>query len=270
MFLPLKKRNVSNVALLPVGLIHPSPYQPRRSFDEAELQGLSDSIKKNGILQPIAVRKRGDGTYELVAGERRLRASRLAGLGEVPCIVHDIDDRKSAMLGLIENLQRQNLNMFEEAEGIKRLMTDWGMSQYEVAQRMGKAQSTVANKLRLLRLTEEQQYRINAARLTERHARALIRIESSRCRDEVLNEIIARQMTVAETDDYVDRLLNHQSESPLANRRMPVIRDVRIYVNTLAKAVDTIRRSGLDARSAETETEEYIEYTVFIPKNALK
>jgi ParB family chromosome partitioning protein len=269
LFLPLKKRTVSNVALLPIGLIHPSPYQPRRCFDETELQGLAESIKRNGLLQPVAVRRRIDGTYELFSGERRLRASRLAGMSEIPCIIHDIDDRKCAMLGLIENLQRQDLNMFEEAEGIKRLMIDWGMSQCEVAQRVGKSQSTIANKLRLLRLTDEQQYRILAAHLTERHARALIRIESARCRDGVLNEIISRKMTAAEAEDYIYRVLNPQNEQ-LPNRHMPVIRDMRIYVNTLAKAVDTIRRSGLDARSAETETDEYIEYTVFIPKKAFK
>ena len=202
MFLERKPRD-GRLLSLPIGVIHPSRWQPRTVFDEDELSGLSESIRRNGLLQPITVRRRDDGGWELIAGERRLRAARLAGLGEVPCIEMRADDRKAAILGLIENVQRQDLNIFEEAEAIRRLMTEWGVTQLELAQRLGKAQSTVANKLRLLRLNEEQRRRILASHLSERHARALLRLDEDSERDEVLNEMIARQMTAAEAETYV-------------------------------------------------------------------
>ncbi len=269
MFIGAKPKH-GRLISLPVGVIQPSRYQPRTVFDEAELSGLSESIRRNGLLQPISVRRREDGGWELVAGERRLRAARLAGLSKVPCIEIKTDDRRAALLGLIENMQRENLNPFEEAEAIHRLMEEWGVTQLEVAQRLGKAQSTVANKLRLLRLNEIQRRRILAARLTERHARALIRLEDEADRDDALNTMIAQQMTASEAEQYVDGLVAPKKEaiSPqlIQAMRIPVVRDLRIYLNTLTKAVDTIRRSGLDARSAETETEDYIEYTVYIPK----
>lgn len=261
-----QKKN-SRLINLPIGIIHPSSYQPRAHFDENELQGLSESIRRNGLLQPITVRKRADGCYELVAGERRLRAARLAGMGEVPCLLINADNRRAAILGLVENVQRSDLNLFEEAEAIQRLMTEWGATQLEVAQRLGKAQSTVANKLRLLRLTPDQRARILAASLTERHARALLRLESESARSDALNVMIAEQMTAPEAEQYVTNLLNPTVTDEKADAiRVPLIRDVRIFINTLSKAVDTIRKSGLDAKSAETETDEYIQYTVFIPK----
>ena len=252
---------------LPLGVIHPSPYQPRTVFDEGELRGLSESIRRNGLLQPLTVRRRADGGYELIAGERRLRAARLAGLTRVPCLERRTDDRRAALLGLIENVQRENLNPFEEAEAIRRLMDEWGVTQLEVAQRLGKAQSTVANKLRLLRLEPDLRRRILAAGLTERHARALLRLEEG-ARGDALNEMVARQMTAAEAETYVETLAAPPAPASTAAAalRIPLVRDVRIFVNTLSRAVDTIRRSGLDARSAETETEDYIEYTVILPK----
>ncbi len=270
MFIGMKSKN-GRLIHLPLGSIRPSRYQPRAVFDESELVGLSESIRRNGLLQPISVRRREDGCYELIAGERRLRAARIAGLSKVPCIELDTDDKRAATLGLIENMQREDLNAFEEAEAIRRLMDEWGVPQFEVAQRLGKAQSTIANKLRLLRLTESQRQRIIAARLTERHARALLRIEDEAERDDALNEIIARQLPIIEAEKYIDDLVAPKSKDSLTPEvframRIPVVRDLRIYLNTLTKAVDTIRRSGLDARSAETETEDYIEYTVYIPK----
>ncbi len=272
MFFAIKSKN-GRLIHLPIESIRPSRYQPRNVFDEAELMGLSESIRRNGLLQPLSVRRREDGSYELIAGERRLRAARIAGLNRVPCIEMRADDKRAATLGLIENMQREDLNAFEEAEAIRRLMDEWGVPQFEVAQRLGKAQSTVANKLRLLRLTEDQRKRIVAARLTERHARALLRIDDEAERDDALNEIIARQMPIVEAEKYIDDLLA-PSRSELTPEvfhamRIPVVRDLRIYLNTLTKAVDTIRRSGLDARSAETETDDYIEYTVYIPKRPL-
>ena len=270
------KQRTSRLVTVPIGVIHPNPFQPRKEFDETELYGLADSIRKNGLLQPLSVRRREDGSYELIAGERRLRASRLAGLSAVPCIELTVDDRKSAIFALIENLQRQDLSAFEEAEAIQRLMNEWGLSQQEVAARLGKAQSTVANKLRLLKLTREQRRRIMAAGLTERHARALLRIVEPDQRDDALNEMIARQMNVSDAEEFIEKLVNPpeppaaQKEERRPARPLTVVRDVRVFMNTLTRAVDTMRRSGLNARTAKSETDDYIEYTITIPKAQLR
>ncbi|MBQ2422807.1 MAG: ParB/RepB/Spo0J family partition protein [Clostridia bacterium] len=263
---------------LPLSQIRQSPFLPRRDFDERELMGLADSIRKNGIIQPICVRKREDGSYEMIAGERRLRAAKFAGLKEVPCVVQVADDRKAAFLSLIENLQRRDLNLFEEAEGIRALMNEWGLSQYETAVRLGKSQSTIANKLRLLRLNNDQKARIVAAGLSERHARAILRLVEDKERDDALNEIISKQLSVRETEEMIECLMNPPEEpphEPQINQKPPiirehVIRDFRIYVNTLTKAVDTIRRSGLDARTDKVENDSFIRYTVIIPKEKRK
>lgn len=258
-----KSRRV-RLMTIPVSLITPAQYQPRREFDAGELDSLTQSIRKNGLLQPVAVRRLADGSFELIAGERRLRAAQSAGMTEIPCIVHAADERRAAVLGLLENMQRQDLTPFEEAEGIRRLMVEWNMTQSEVSARLGKAQSTVANKLRLLRLTAIERERIEAARLTERHARALLRLDSEHERLEALDYIIANQLTVADSELYVGRLLSE--EGPRRAMRMQSVKDYRIYVNTLSKAVDTLRRSGVDARSKQVENDEYITYTVTIAK----
>ena len=257
-------------ALLQVDPAHifPNPYQPRRTFDSNELLGLADSIQKNGILQPLTVRRRSDGMYELIAGERRLRAAKIAGLATLPCIEMTVDDRRSALFSLLENLQRQDLTFFEEADGIARLIHDWGITQQEAAQRLGKAQSTIANKLRLLRITRLQRERIAAANLTERHARALLRLPDGIVRDNALDEIIAKNLNVSAAEKLIDKQLMPPTPAKVTgiSRRGPVIRDVRLFVNTISRAVDTMRSSGLDARAAKSETEDYIEYTVYIPK----
>ncbi|MBQ2001481.1 MAG: ParB/RepB/Spo0J family partition protein [Clostridia bacterium] len=266
----LLKKKGPKLSLIPISQIRPSPFQPRVNFDEAELMDLADSIRKNGVIQPLVVRRREDGGFELIAGERRLRAARFAGLKEVPCVEQTVDDRKAAVLCLIENLQRRDLTLFEEAEGIRALMNEWGLSQYETAVRLGKSQSAVANKLRLLRLNPDQRARIVAAGLSERHARALLRLIEDKERDDALNEIIARQLSVRETEEYIEALLTPPVEQVVLEKppviREHVIRDFRIYVNTLSKAVDTIRRSGLDARADKTENDSFIRYTVIIPK----
>ena len=267
----------SGVLFIPVDRIRPNRAQPRNRFDTNTMIRLADSVRRYGILQPLTVRipprQSSDDdvvithapVYELIAGERRLRAARLAGLAEVPCILMKADNRKAAILGLVENVQRADLNPFEEAEAIRRLMNEWGATQLEVAERLGKAQSTIANKLRLLRLSADQRARILAANLTERHARALLRLETESERTDALNAMIAEQMTAPDAERYVTELLNPPEEAAQIIR-VPLIRDVRIFINTLSKAVESIRRSGLDAKSAETETDEYIQYTVFIPK----
>lgn len=262
MFTKTKDKLIS----LPIGAIHPNEYQPRTYFDPVELAALSDSIRRNGLLQPVTVRKMADGYYQLIAGERRLRASKMAGLTKIPCVVMQMDDRKSAILGLVENVQRQDLNFFEEAESLNTIMNEWGATQSELAEKIGKSPSTVANKLRLLRLSADQRTRILSAGLGERHARALLRIEDDTCRNNALTEIINKQLNSSEAERYISALLDPDAFKK-RQIRTSVIGDVRVFINTLSKAVESIRKSGFDAQSDSTETESYIEYRVIIPKN---
>ena len=260
-------KNDNKVLEIPIIKIRPNKAQPRKTFDETELAALSASISENGILQPLSVRKISAAEYELVAGERRLRASVLAGLRKVPCIVLKCSEKESAIYALLENLQRSDLGMFEEARGISRLIRRFGLTQEEAAQRLGKTQSTIANKLRLLRLTYEEQELIISAGLTERHARALLRIEDEGKRREVLSKVIALNLNTQQTDNLVGEVLN---DCPKHIKSMgsskAVIKDVRIFVNTINKAVDTMRLAGIDAKAVKSENNNYIEYTIKIPK----
>lgn len=250
--------------------IRPNKTQPRRNFDEDELRSLSRSIVENGILQPLVVRRINSTEFELIAGERRLRAAIMAGLSRVPCVVHKCNDKESALLALIENLQRSDLNMFEEGRGIARLIRKYGLTQEQAAIKLGKKQSTIANKLRLLRLSFEEQEWILTANLSERHARALLRISDEGLRREVLSRIITENLSVGASEALVtDVLMKKQPQQPekKAGRKI-VVKDVRIFVNTINKAVDTMRLSGINAISRRSETDDYIEYTVKIPKAA--
>lgn len=258
-----RMRNDRKLISLSPDKISPSPFQPRREFDYYELLELSSSISKNGLIQPLTVRKIGD-RYELISGERRLRASVFAGLKTVPCILVNAGDRECSLMCLIENIQRTDLNFFEEADGIKRLMDEFSLSQAEVSEKIGMAQSTLSNKLRLLKLNEAQRKTIISAKLTERHARALIRIPEDR-RDELLNRVVANSMSVSDTEQMVDMVL---AESVVRKKplRAYKIGDIRIFSNSLNKMIETMRKSGVNAESRKNETENYIEYTVIIPK----
>ena len=236
---------------IPARKIRPNKTQPRREFDESELRSLSQSIANNGLLQPLTVRKIRNDEYELIAGERRLRASVMAGFRTIPCIVMKCSDKDSAIFALIENLQRKDLGMFEEARGISRLIRKYGITQEQAAIQIGKKQSTVANKLRLLRLSYEEQDWIIQAGLTERHARALLKIGNEDLRKEALSHIVAEGLNVKESERYIESILHKkvvQPSLPSADKKV-VIKDVRIFVNTINKAVDTMRLSGIDAIS---------------------
>lgn len=247
-----------------------SANQPRKSFDEYELKQLSDSIQASGIIQPLAVRKAPNGSYQLIAGERRLKAAIMAGLRRVPCILHKTDDETAALYSVIENLQRSNLTVFEEAQGINRLIAEYGMSQSEAAARLGIAQSTLSNKLRLLRLNDGIKERIISARLTERHARALLRLPEER-RDGALDRIIAEGMTLTQAEEYIFSLLNPEKEPESKKPDEPVrkaaIGDVRLFSNSLSKLLSTLQNAGIDAHSRKYETDKYIEFKVRIKKN---
>ncbi len=238
--------------------------QPRKNFDEYELFKLSDSIKENGILQPLIVRPYEKGKYLLIAGERRLRAAKMAGLKRVPCILRRTDDLTAELYTIIENLQRSDLTPFEEAEGIKRLISGYGLSQLEIAERLGLAQSTLSNKLRLLKLDTKLRERITAARLTERHARALLRLPEEK-REETLDYIIAKQLTLSECEAHIEKLLSPKQDKPEPVRKC-AIGDVRFFANSLTKMVDTMRLGGIHATTHKNETDTHIEYTVLITK----
>lgn len=255
------------VVQIPLERVAPNPAQPRQVFREEELRGLAESLRQNGLLQPISVRKNGAG-YELIAGERRLRAAKLLGWRSIAAIVNECDAGQSAVLAMTENMQRQNLGVFEEAEGLRRLIERWGVTQEEAALRLGKSQSALANKLRLLKLRDSERDAINRAGLTERHARALLRICDEKQREHALGVIIEKGWNVAKSEEYIDRLLQGEAAKPKKKRPTMVVKDVRIFMNTLRHAVDTMKKSGIAAQSRQNETEEYIEYMVRIPKAA--
>ena len=225
-----RKKSAGKIHALPIDAIRPSPFQARTSFDEQELAGLAQSIRENGLLQPISVRKTADGSYELVAGERRLRACKLAKMQTIPAILCNYSDERTAALGLLENLQRENLNPFEQAQGLRDVMVLWDCTQAEAAKRLGMAQPTLANKLRLLQLTADQRQFVLDNGLTERHA----------------------------------QLLN---ETP-GKHRISMVKDVRIFVNTIDHAIRLMTDNGVPATSHREERDGYIEYTVRIPTAA--
>ena len=252
------------IQLLPHEIILPNPHQPRVRFDYNELEGLAVSIRTNGILQPINVRKNSDGSYELISGERRLRAARMVGMSKIPCIVMDVSDEQSALFAIIENVQRQNLDFFEEAVAIERLMTEYGLSQDEIAEKLGKAPSTLSNKLRLLRLPEEIRDKISYAGLSERHARALLTLPDNNTRKRVLDIVIERHLTVAETERLIQDV--HRRRKGPRKPQTKAYKDMRIFLNTLNHAVDIIRKAGIEADTAKSETDEYFEYVIRISK----
>jgi ParB family chromosome partitioning protein len=258
----------SQVNFVPVGLINPNPEQPRHQFDNESLMSLAQSIKHNGILQPLTVREMTNGDFELVAGERRLRAAILAGYKEVPCITVELDDRQSAVMSLLENLQREDLNYFDEATGIARLIEYCGLTQEQVAVKLGKSQSTIANKLRLLRIDSAQRELILKEGLTERHARALLRLEINK-RDFVLKEMISKGLNVYESEKLIETMLSPRDNTN-KHRSLTVIKDVRIFLNSINNAIDVMKRSGVNAIAEQKEFDNYYEYTIKIPKQINK
>ena len=259
------------VIWLPVDELEPSPMQPRKNFPDGELQELSESIAQYGVLNPLTVRLR-DGRYELVAGERRLRAARLAGLCDVPCILLDVSLEDASLIALVENLQRRDLDFIEEANGLSQLIKLFGMSQEEAARRIGKSQSAVANKLRLLKLPPDVLEALRENGLTERHGRALLRLQSPEAQREALLYIIDNGLTVAATDAYIDALLSSPEEKKpeeekAEHKRTFVLKDVRVFLNTLTRSIDLMKQGGIDAGVQREETEDSLILTISIPKN---
>lgn len=265
----IKRRNAQRrggIIYLPVDELEPNPTQPRRNFDGDGLLELSRSIAEYGILNPLTVRLCGT-RYELVAGERRLRAAKLAGLCDVPCVLLELSMEESGLVALVENLQRRDLDFIEEANGIKQLIDLFGMSQEEAARRLGKSQSAVANKLRLLKLPEELLYRLRDNGLTERHGRALLKLPGDEQKNAALGFIIEHGLNVSETESYIDRLLEGKSESP-PPKRLFVMKDVRLFLNTVTHGIELMKQSGVNAELKRDETENELILTVSIPKKS--
>lgn len=244
--------------------IEPSASQPRKVFDEKALEDLTASIREIGIIQPITVRYSGNGKYELIAGERRLRAAKNLGFQFVPCIVANVNDEDSALMTITENLQRKDLNCFEEADGIRQLIDIFGLTQDEAAVRIGKSQSAVANKLRILRLPDRVKDYVTENGLTERHARALL---AAGTEDLMMASAVAAvklNMTVAQLEAYIEK---HRSKvKPKKKKERGFCRDLRLYTNTINRAVQLMRDSGIRSASEKTEDERAIVYKITIYK----
>ena len=263
----------NRVLFLPVDAIAPNPDQPRRVFPQHELEELAASIRSLGLLQPLTVR-RGERGWELVAGERRLRAAKLAGLTEVPCLSLQIDSQRSSLLALVENLQRRDLDFWEEALALNKLISTYHLSQEEAARRIGKSQSAVANKLRLLKLPTPVLERLRDGGATERHARALLPLGDPALQTQAADAIIKEKLTVAQTEALVEHLLHPAHEAPAPPARRPrrvfVVKDVRLFLNTLNRGVALMRSAGVDAQCQREDRDGEILLTIHIPRTNVR
>lgn len=269
-----RKETTEKIHFLPTEKIYPNPYQARENFPQEGLSELARSISRYGMLSPITVRKNGD-EYELLVGERRLRAARILEMEKVPCRIREVSCRTGAEMVLIENLMREDLGIFEEAAAIEKLIKTFHYTQEELAQRLGQSQSNLANKLRLLRLSREERLLITENGLTQRHARALVRVQEPALRLFALKTIIDKGYNVHQTDVFLEALLDHPEEflltakplrqKPKAVRKL-VVKDVRLFVNSVDKAIYSIREAGFSIEADKKEEESFITYSIRIPK----
>lgn len=247
---------------IPVDQLSPNPDQPRSNFSPAALEELAASIMEHGILQPLTIR-RCDSGYQLISGERRLRAAKLAGAETVPCILADVDQEESAQLALVENLQRRDLDFLEEALALSQLISTYRLTQEEAARKLGKSQSAIANKLRLLKLSPDALTLLRSKGFTERHARALLSLESEAQQLFAAKQVVLRGMTVAQTENYVRHLVEPKGAKP---RRVVLVRDVRLYLNSINRGLKTVQAAGFQAKCHRQETPEAIVLTITLPK----
>ncbi len=259
----VREKVINKVIEADINKIDPNPYQPRKSFG-GDIAELAESIRQNGILQPLTVRTAGD-RYVLIAGERRLRAAKFIGMQTVPCIVMDMTERNSAVMALVENIQRKDLQFFDEAEALSNLIDFYGMTQEDAAIKLGKNQSTIANKLRLLKLSPEIREKICEYGLTERHARAMLKLDSEEKQLEAAENIHQRNLNVEASERLIEAMLSKDRELESIRRRSGAFRDVRLFVNTINKAVEMMKAAGINADSRKIRQDDYIEYIVRIP-----
>lgn len=259
-----KPKWTGKVYSLPVDEIDPSPYQARTQFDSEEISALAVSILQNGLLQPVSVRRTKEDRYQLIAGERRLRACKQAGLREIPAIITTHQDQEAAALSLLENIQRSQLNPFDAARGIREVIELWGCTQAEAAKRLGLSQPALANKLRLLTLTPEEEEICLKGGLTERHARAVLRLPEDK-RAMALERMAAQKLSVRKADQLVEDLLNPKPKKPKRTLPAPMVKDMKIFYNTIERAVTVMGQNGIPATTSRVEREDYVEYTIRIP-----
>ncbi|WP_304508820.1 nucleoid occlusion protein [Anaerotignum sp.] len=267
----LKKEKA--VYQLPIEKVRPNPYQPRKYFNLGALEELAESITAYGILQPITVRKMSGGSYELVAGERRLRAAEMAGLTTVPAIFVQVSDSDSAVLAFIENIQRQNLSFLEEAEGYRNMMEDYGLTQEELAAKLSKSQSAIANKLRVLKLEDSVKKELLEHNFTERHARALLRLPDEQTRLYVMAQMIREEMNVKRTEEFVEHTLEEMRNKHTEKgerREKRYVTDFRLFTNTIKQSLEVIRRSGMDVVYEDSQNEEGCEIIIRIRKGVVE
>ncbi len=249
---------------IPIAQVSKNPGQPRKIFEPQALRHLEDSIRRFGVITPLTVRKLARGQFELIAGERRLRAAKMAGLDAVPCYIVDADEQDSSLMALVENLQRRDLDFFEEAQSLFRLTHLFGLTQEKAAQKIGKTQSAVANKMRLLNLSPETIALVREGGLTERHARALLSVREEPKQIKAARHIIAHKLNVEQTEQYLAQLC--AGDKPKQTRKL-IIRDVKIFLNTVDKAVSTMKRAGIQAQVTRTEESGDIVMTVRIARS---
>jgi ParB family transcriptional regulator, chromosome partitioning protein len=248
--------------MVPIDKIKANPYQPRTGFDQAEINELAESIKNYGIIQFITVRVKDEG-YELITGERRLRACKELGLKEIPAIIKEFSDQEIAEIALVENLQRKDLNFLEEAEGYRQLINNFNLTQSKLADKIGKSQATIANKLRLLSLHTDVRRLLQSSRISERHARALLKLEKKSQQLKVVDRIKEKELTVKETEKLVNKIINKERKK---KRIITVFKDLRVFTNTLQKTIQEMQTAGLDVEVSKKEDDQFIEYLIRLPK----
>ena len=261
---PQQKQNSESIYPIEVSKITANPNQPRKIFADEAILKLADSIRQYGIIQPLCVRKIGE-NYELISGERRLRAAKELGMTSVPCVIMEINESKSAEISIIENLIREDLNIFEQACAIETLIDTYGFKQEQIAKKLSNSQSFIANKLRLLRLSANEREKILQNNLTERHARALLRILDTSLREKILNKIIEEGLNVVKSEELIDRTLSGDEEKSQKNRTF--YKDVKSFYSAIDRAINAVKLSGVDIKSRKIESDDFTELTILIPNS---
>lgn len=265
-FINVEENKNDEVELVAIDRIKPNFYQPRKEFDTEAIKELAESIKNFGVIQPLTVRPK-DEIYELIAGERRLRASKYLGLEKVPVIIKELSDQETAEISLVENLQRRDLDFIEEATAYARLLADFNLTQKELAARVGKSQSTVANKLRILKLPRKVLSQLAAPGVTERHARALLRLADEDIQLKVVRKIKEKGLTVRETGELIEEILEEDIEEKETGKLSTVVQDMRLFINSLNSTIQEMEKAGLEVNVDRKEGDTYIEYNIRLPKS---
>ncbi len=254
------------VVMVPLHKIEANPQQPRKIFNDESIAELTGSIKEYGVLQPIILRDEKNDTYTIIAGERRYRASQLAGLEKIPAIIRTMETKEAALIALVENVQREDLNFLEEARAYKKLMEDFELTQGEIAEKVNKRQSTISNKIRVLSLPEKIQEQLISNRLTERHARALLKLKDEVDRDQVMDRVIANGLNVKQTEKLIEDVLQKKEEALRKRRKVNYI-SYKIYLNTIRKAFRQIKEMEENAKISQEDKGDFLEVKIILPKN---